>query len=120
MHMHDLLVQTARDHLSVPLTPAPGYAAVPSAVYRFYPGRCDGALCTGRLTVRVFHRTVSDAMSEIDRLRRALLRDGDTGIVGSGGDAVVVCGTEEGGRAGHVRGTDLYFVQAGFEAQGRA
>ncbi len=119
MKMHNLLIETAKDILSVPLTPAPGYTAAPSAVYRFYPGHSDGALCTGRLTVRVFHRSVSAAMSEIDRLRRAFLHDGDSGVVGTGGDTLVVCGTDEGGRAGHVRGTDLYYVQAGFDVQGR-
>lgn len=119
MKMHDLLLGAAKDALRVPLSPAPGYTAAPSAVYRFYPGRCDGALCTARLTVRVFHRSVAAAMAEIDSLRRALLHDGDTGILGTGGDTIVVCGTDEGGRAGHVRGTDLYFVQAGFEVQGR-
>lgn len=119
MSMHDRLLAAAGDALRVPLSPAPGYTVSPAAVYRFYPGRSDGSLCTARLTVRVFHRSVTEAMAEIDRLRRVLLHDGDTGIVGTGGDAIVVCETDEGGRSGHVRGTDLYFVQAGFEAQGR-
>lgn len=119
MKMHDLLLKAASGALGVPLVPAPGRTLSPGAVYRFYPGRSDGALCTARLTVRVFHRSVAAAMAEIDKLRRALLHDGDTGIVGTGGDTLVICETDEGGRAGHVRGTDLYFVQAGFEVQGR-
>lgn len=119
MKMHDRLLAAAKEALGVPLVPAPGRSAAPGAVYRLYPGRSDGALSTARLTVRVFHRSVSAAMAEIDNLRHAFLHDGDTGIVGTGGDALIVCGTDEGGRAGHVRGTDLYFVQAGFEVQGR-
>lgn len=119
MAMYDMLLTAVKNALRVPLFPAPGRTVAPGAVYRFYPGRSDGALCTARLNVRVFHRSVADAMAEIDRLRRALLSDGDTGIVGTGGDALVVCGTDEGGRAGRVRGTDLYFVQAGFAVQGR-
>ena len=119
MKMHDLLLDAIKQALRVPLSPAPGYTIAPSAVYRFYPGRSDGSLSTARLTVRVFHRSVAAAVAEIDGLRRALLHDGDTGVVGTGCDTLVVCGTDEGGRCGHVRGTDLYFVQAGFAVQGR-
>ena len=120
MQMHDRLMAAVRDALTVPLTPAPGRIGEPSAVYRCRPGRSDGALCTERLTVRVFHNSPAEAMEEIDALRRALVSDGDTGIVGTGGDALVICETDEGAAAGYVRGTALYYVQAGFEALGRA
>ena len=117
--MHDRLVSAAAKALGVPLLPAPGNVGAPSAVYRYYPGKSDGALCTARLEVRVFHTSVSAAAAEIEALRRAIVSDGDTGIVGEGGDTVVVCQSDEGAHSGSVRGTGLYFVKAGFEAQGR-
>lgn len=117
--MHDTVVKAAASALSVPLIPAPSRTLAPAAVYRYYPGKSDGALATARLTVRVFHHTVSKAAAEIDALSRALLADGDTGVIGEGGDTLVICRTKEGGHAGHVRGTDLCFLQAGFEIQGR-
>ena len=120
MKTYDRLMAAVRDALGVPLIPAPGYLGVPSAVYRCRPGRSDGALCTLRLTVRVFHNSPAEAMAELAALRRALVSDGDTGIVGLGGDAIVICETDEGSAAGRIRGTDLYYAQAGFEAQGRA
>ena len=119
MKMHEQLLRTASSALSVPLSAGPGRIGVPSAVYKYRIGRSDGALCVAHLTVRVFHHSVNEAAAEIDALRRALIADGDTGIVGSGGDAIVVCGTDEGSACGYVRGTGLYFVQAGFEAEGR-
>ncbi len=119
MSMHDRLIRAAADALRVPLTPAPGNLGIPSAVYRYYPGKTDGALCTARLEVRVFHTSIAEAAAEIDALCRAIVSDGDTGVVGEHGDTIVVCQSDEGAGSGSVRGTGLYFVKAGFEAQGR-
>jgi len=120
MEMHDLLTKALRSALTVPLAPAPGRLGEPSAVYRYRPGRSDGALQTAHLTVRVFHRTPSEAAAELAAVRKKLSADGDSGVVGEGGGALVICGTDEGGAAGRVRGMDLYYVQAGFEVLGRA
>ena len=117
--MHDRVVKAASAALTVPLSPAPGKSLSPSAVYRYYPGRGDGALRTARFEVRVFHRSPDAAAAEISALQRALLADGDTGVVGIGADSLVICGTKEGGRGGYVRGCGLYYLQAGFEIQGR-
>lgn len=119
MKMHDRLIKAASRALHVPLYAAPGVLGVPSAVYRYYPLRSDGSLCTARLEVRVFHTSLSAAAAELEALRDAIVSDGDTGIVGSGGDTLVICQTDEGARSGYVRGTGLYYVKAGFEAQGR-
>lgn len=119
MEMHDRLIAAAKAALTVPLSPAPGRCGTPSAVYRYTPGRSDGALCTARLEVRVFHESPSLAAREITALRRALVADGDTGVVGEGGDALVICQTDEGGASGYARGTGLYFIKAGFEVEGR-
>ncbi len=118
--MHDAVIKAASAALSVPLTPAPWRSLSPGAVYRYYPGKSDGALSTGRLEVRVFHHSIPAVTAEMDALDRALLADGDTGVIGTGGDALVICRTKEGSRAGYVRGTDLVYQQAGYEIQGRA
>ena len=119
MNIQDRLIETATRVLRVPLMPAPGGLSTPSAVYRCFPGKSDGSLCAARLEVRVFHRSVAEAAEEIETLSRAIVSDGDTGILGNGGDTVVVCRTADGAGSGRVRGTDLYFVKAAFEAQGR-
>lgn len=119
MNMHDRLIHAAARALHVSLSPAPAKAGKPAAVYRYYPGKSDGALCTARLEVRVFHDSLGAAAAEIDALTQAIVSDGDTGIVGSGGDTIVVCRSDEGAHSGFVRGTGLYFVKAGFDAQGR-
>jgi hypothetical protein len=103
----------------VPLTPAPQKKAIPSAVYRCHPGYCDGSLLTADLTVRVFHYSPEEAEKELSRLRKALLRDGDSGVIGTGADTLILCETDKGGAAGAIPGTPLYYVQAGFTAQGR-
>ncbi len=119
MTLQQRLIRAVEGVLTVPLTPAPGRRAVPSAVYRCHPGYSDGSLLTADLTLRVFHHTPEEAENELSRLRRRLLRDGDSGVIGQGADTLVLCETDKGGAAGHVRGTDLYYVQAGFTAQGR-
>ncbi|MBQ8746395.1 MAG: hypothetical protein IJZ08_00830 [Clostridia bacterium] len=119
MNIQDRLIEAAARALHVPLMPAPGGLGVPSAVYRCFPGRSDGALCAARLEVRVFHHSLSAAAEEIEALSRAIVSDGDTGILGKGGDSLVVCRTADGAGSGYLRGTDLYFVKAAFEAEGR-
>ncbi len=117
--MLDTVIKAAAAALDVPLSPAPGRTLSPSAVYRFYPGRSDGALSAARLEIRVFHHSASAAWKQIESLCRALLADGDTGVVGTGGDALVICRSREGSRSGWVSGTNLCYEQAGFEIQGR-
>lgn len=119
MTMQQRLIREIGRVLTVPLSPAPGRQAVPSAVYRCHPGYSDGSLLTADVTLRVFHYTPEEAEEELSRLRRALLRDGDSGVIGRGGEALILMETDKGGASGHVRGTDLYYVQAGFTAQGR-
>ncbi len=119
MSIQERLIEAARRALHVPLLPAPGSLGIPSAVYRCMPGKSDGALCAARLEVRVFHRSPSAAAEEIDALSRAIVSDGDTGIVGEGGDTLVVCRTDNGADSGYIRAAELYFVKAAFETQGR-
>ena len=56
----------------------------------------------------------------IDRIRHALITDGDTGVIGEGDGALILCGTDDGGGFGFVRGTGFYYMQAGFDVKGRA
>ena len=119
MTLETKLIRAVRAALTVPLTPAPARSGAPSAVYRCHPGRSDGSLATADITVRVFHHSPEEALRELSRLRKTLLTDGDSGVVGKGADTLILCETDNGGLSGAVSGTGLYVVQAGFTAQGR-
>ena len=120
MNMFKYVLDAAAGALRVPLMPAPARHTVPSAVYRYFPGESDGALTSARFEVRIFARTPAECAEELERLRRAIVADGDAGVIGDEADPLIVCETKEGSGSGFVRGGELYFVKAGFDIKGRA
>ena len=118
--MQKTVLSAATTAMTVPLFPAPSYHAPPCAVYRYYPAGSDGAKRTATFTVRVFASTVTEAAEELSRLRRALVSDGDLGLIGDADNLLLVRETSEGATSGYVRGAQVYFIQAGFTISGRA
>ena len=118
--MLSTIVSAAAAALSVPLTPAPARQHPPCAVYRYYPAGSDGAKQNAVFTVRVFASTVETAAMELGRLRRALVNDGDMGQLGDAQDPYLVRETAQYALSGYVRGSGIYFLQAGFTISGRA
>ena len=114
------IVSAAEAALTVPLTPAPARQAPPCAIYRYYPTASDGAKQTAIFTVRVFASTVERAAGELSRLRRALVSDGDLGLIGDAANLLLVRETAHHALSGYVRLAGVYFVQAGFTISGRA
>ena len=74
---------------------------------------------TATFTVRVFASTVTEAAEELSRVRRALVSDGDLGLIGDADNLLLVRETSEGASSGYVRGAQVYFIQAGFTISGR-
>lgn len=120
MSMFSCVIGAAAAALPVPLRPAPARGGAPCAVYRYRPGRSDGAMAAARLEVRVFARSAAEAAGALEGLRRAIVTDGDSGGIGTDGAALVVRETDEGGECGYVRGSGLYYMQTGFDIRGRA
>ena len=118
--MLSTVVSAASAALTVPLTPAPARQAPPCAVYRYYPSGSDGMKRSAIFTVRVFAPTVEAAEEELNRLRRALVSDGDMGRIGDADDPLLAQETSHHSLSGYVRGTGIYFLQAGFTISGRA
>ena len=113
------ILQAVENALRVPLTPAPCRTAGECAVYRLIPGKSDGALERAYLHIRVFCHTAADAAAQQARLRAALIADGDSGVLGTGVGALIVCATDRGGEVG-VAKSGMYYCQSGFEICGRA
>lgn len=118
--MLNTILSAAKAAMTVPLTPAPARQAPPCAVYRYYPAGSDGAKRTATFTVRVFASTVAQAAAELNRLRRAVVSDGDLGQIGDADNLLLVRETSSHALSGYVRGAQMYFVQAGFTISGRA
>ena len=114
------VVRAAAGALGVPLSPAPCRRSGPCATYRYLPAKSDGAMQAWRLNVRVFAPSAAQAARESEKLRKALVPDGDTGVIGEGARMRVVCAEDEGGSCGFVRGTQMYYVQSGFLIRSRA
>jgi len=114
------VICAAQSALRVPLIPAPCRGKSPCAVYRYRPGAVDGAGQTAHLEVCVFAPSVTQAEAELTSLRRALVTDGDTGLLGTEAHRILVCGTDNGSAGGYVRDCGLYFLRQGFILRARA
>lgn len=116
----ETILQAVTGALSVPVMPAPARGVLPCAVYRYYPGESDGVMAKSRMEVRVITPTSAAAVREMRALRRALVQEGDSGVLEDEGGTLLVCETAEGSGAGYLRGCGMYYVKAGFEICGRA
>ena len=77
-------------------------------------------MAKSRMEVRVMAPTAASAIREMSALRRALVQEGDSGVLEDEGGALLICETSEGGGAGYLRGCGMYYVKAGFAICGRA
>lgn len=119
MNRFQIVLKAAADVLHVPLFPAPCRNSQPCAVYRYYDTESDGTLARSRFEVRVIAGSAKEANAEIEALRRALISDGDSGILSDAGGMLLICASDDGSGAGRLR-TGLYYAKAGFDIKGRA
>lgn len=114
------VVETAQRAMGIPLYPSPARGKMPCAVYTWRPAGSDGSLSSSHMTVRVFASDVMTAEASIHDLCHALIADGDSGVVGQGSEMLTICETAADSGFGYIRGAGIYYVQAGFDIQGRA
>lgn len=120
MERLETILKAITDAVSLPVMPAPARGKLPCVVYRYYPGESDGVMAKSRLEVRVMHPTVYDTIQEMTALRRALVQEGDSGVLTDEGGTLLICETEEGSGAGYLRGCGMCYLKAGFDICGRA
>lgn len=114
------VTEAAQRAMGIPLYPSPARGQIPCAVYTWQPSGSDGALSRAHMTVRVFASDAASAAKSLDALCGALIADGDSGVIGEGDGTLTVCETAADGGYGYIRGAGIYYVQAGFDIQGRA
>lgn len=120
MNCMETILRVISGVLSIPVMPAPARGTLPCAVYRYFPGESDGVMARSRMEVRVMLPSAAAAIREMTALRRALVQEGDSGVLSDEGGTLLICETAEGGGAGYLRGCGMYYVKAGFEICGRA
>ena len=114
------LVNAAADALGMPVYPAPARGGFPCAVYRFTTGASDGSYADSRFEIRIFAGTASAVQDGMQKLRRTLVRDGDSGVLADEGGNLLIRQTDEGSGAGYLHDCGIYFMKAGFDVRGRA
>lgn len=118
--MFEQIIEAIRSAAGTEVTPAPHRRRAESVVYRWYPLTDDGSLATARLELRFMSESLAEAVSRLSRVKQQILSQGDSGVIGSGCDTLIVSQTPEGSGSGYARGSGLYFVKAGFLVRGRS
>ena len=115
------IIAAVQDAVDVPVTEAPERRGSSAVVYRYYPGKSDGTLVTGRLELRFTAFTLNEAYTNMMAVRRALLGSCTDGVsvIGEGASRIIVCETPVGSGSGYAHGCGLYYVKTSFDLQGR-
>ena len=115
------IIAAVEGAVEIPVTEAPQRRGSSAVIYRYYPGKSDGTLVTGRLELRFTAFTLGEAYSNMMAVRQALLGDctDGTSVIGDGASRIIVCETPVGSGSGYAHGSGLYYVKTSFDLQGR-